>query len=405
MLTYAEALAALDALPIESRTEMLATHAAVGRVLATSVVMDRDQPGFDRATMDGFAIALDGKRDTFNIVSTVLAGQAHDGELLPGQAVRIMTGAPCPAGTTVVQVEKTETNESSVRVTDKAALQPAKNIAKRGEDAHEGDLILAARTRLSAPTVATAAMAGSREIEVYSCPTLGIVTTGDEVGGAGPAGIHDSNGPLLQAFAAAGGCPAERRHAIDEAEILRSTLAAAAENADIVITVGGVSMGTHDLVPGAAIDLGFVPVFHKVAIQPGKPVFVAQHADGTVFLGLPGNPVSVLATAHLFGLPLIGRFLGGWQPTWLSMPLTCDHVHRGKRHLFLPSVLGDGGVTPIPWNGSGDLLAAGAADGLIDLAAGSCNRAGDRVRFLPYLGHPAGERGLIPRRGAAGDHC
>ena len=113
----------------------------------------------------------------------------------------------------------------------------------------------------------------------------------------------------------------------------------------------------------------------------------------------------MLATAHLFGLPLIGRFLGGWQPTWLSLPLTCDHEHRGKRHLFLPGVLGDGGVTPIPWNGSGDLLAAGAADGLIDLAAGRRSAAGDPVRFLPFLGHVIGDRGRIPNRGTSGDHC
>ena len=405
MLTYAEALAALDALPIESRTETLGAHLALGRVLAEPVAMDRDQPSFDRATMDGFAIVLDGARDVFDIVSTVLAGQAHAGELAPRQAVRIMTGAPCPAGTTVVPVEKTEADGDRVRVTDTSALVPAKNIARRGEDARAGDQVLVAGTRLSPATVATAAMAGSAEIQVYSPPSLGIVTTGDEVGAAGPAGIHDSNGPLLQAFAAALGCPAERHHAVDDADALRGTLGRAAAKANVVITVGGVSMGTHDLVPGAALDLGFEPVFHKVAIQPGKPVFVARHPDGTIFLGLPGNPVSVLATAHLFGLPLIGRFLGGWRPTWLSLPLTCDHEHRGKRHLFLPGVLGDGGVTPIPWNGSGDLLAAGAGDGLIDLAAGRRSAAGDLVRFLPFLGHSIGDRGRIPMRGTSGEHC
>lgn len=404
VLTYPEALERIASLPVSVRREQVAASAAYGRVLAEPVRMDRDQPSFDRATMDGYAVALSGDQRSFRVVATVLAGQHYEKTVEPGDCVRIMTGAPCPGGTTVVPIERTDGGAEVVEI-EAAALIPDKNIARQGEDARAGDAVLKAGTRLGPATVSAAAMAGCGLLEVYAMPRVAIVTTGDEVGGSGPAGIHDSNGPLLLALCAGLGLSAQRVHCRDEPEALEQALRASAESAEVVVTVGGVSMGTHDLVPGCAERAGFVQVFHKVAVQPGKPVLVSQHASGALLAGLPGNPVSVLATAHLFLAPMLGRFLDGWTPPWLELPIAVAKQHRGRRHLFLPASLGDGGVRPVDWNGSGDLLAAATGDGLVELPVG-CNYApGDRVRFLPFLGHVTGERAAGRARDADGECC
>lgn len=402
MLTYPEALALLHQLPVEGRTERRALLRAGGLIAAQEVRIDRDQPGFDRSTMDGYAVCLDGDRDRFEVVGTVLAGQTHDGELAPGQAVRIMTGAPCPRGVTVVPIECTDGGDAEVHVTEAERLAPGRNIAWRGEDAHAGDVLVERGTRLGPGTLSVAAMAGLTEVQVWVPPRVAVVTTGDEVGCEGPAGIRDSNGPLLESLLCGSGSPVTRSHARDEEGALEAAIAAGAAAAEVVVTTGGVSMGSHDLVPDTIARLGFETIFHKVAVQPGKPILIARQPEtGRVFCGLPGNPVSVLATAHLFLLEALALFTPGWRPQWFELPIACDHVHTGRRHLFLPATL-DGGVRPVRWNGSGDLIAAATGDGLVDLPVGTDLKQGDLVRFLPFVGHQLGETGTLPPRGPRG---
>ena len=165
----------------------------------------------------------------------------------------------------------------------------------------------------------------------------------------------------------------------------------------MVVTTGGVSGSAADLVPAAAAALGFRTVFHQVAMQPGKPVLLAAHPDGQLLVGLPGNAVSVIATAHVILLPVLGRLGGGWSWRWTELPLARARA-GGKRHQFLPARLEAAGVAVVPWNGSGDLLAAGAADGLAELPAGAQLAAGAAVRFLPYVGGSAGGVVSLPPR-------
>jgi len=396
MLTYDEALALLRGLQVPAQTEELPIEHALGAVLAREVRAGCDQPPFDRATMDGIAVRS-GERRVFRVVGSVMAGERFEGVLAEDEAVAIMTGAPVPEGCGVVPVEVVERGGDPARVDPSWELRPGRNVARRGEDAQEGAAVLPAGARLSVACVAAAAMAGARTVEAWQPPRLGILTTGDEVGAGGPAGIQDSNGPLLAAFATALGLPFERAHAPDDAERMESVLRGLAERNEVVVTVGGVSMGEKDLVPAAAAEAGYRQLLHRVAIQPGKPLLLAQRDDGRTLMGLPGNPVSVLATAHLFLAPLVGRFLGGWEPTWLERPLAVGHTHRGKRRLFLPARLDESGLHPIAWNGSGDLYAAAHGDGLVDLEPGGAWSAGTVLRFLPYLGQGAGERALLPR--------
>ncbi|MBL4770333.1 MAG: molybdopterin molybdotransferase MoeA [Planctomycetes bacterium] len=409
MLSFEEAQALLSAQIVEGRVESVPMSASLqelmGRILAQPVTTESDQPSFDRATMDGYAVHLKEGATRFKVVDTVIAGQQLAGSIEPGQAIRIMTGAPCPSGLTVVPVERTDGGDDEVEI-EAAFLLPEKNIAWRGQDAKRGDRVIGAGCRLGPTTLSAAAMAGMEALVCHVPPRIAVVTTGDEIGSTGPASVRNSNGPLLGALCSALAVPVERRHALDKEDHLRQVLHESMGAADIVVTVGGVSMGTRDLVPGMARELGFEPIFHHVAMKPGKPLFFARHPDGTFFIGLPGNPVSVLVTAHLFLAPLIGRFMGDWRPRSFAMPLVRDHAYPGKRRLFLPARLEDGGVGTIDWNGSGDFYAAAYADGLIDLEPSSSWKAGDPVRFLPFLGHTPGETGLRPGYDATeGDCC
>ena len=397
MLTYTDALALLTALDVKPVHEQVPLANAFGRVLAQDIYLSGDQPPFDRATMDGYALCLKPGTTAYTVRGVVYAGSTFPDTLQPGEAVRIMTGAPVPHGTTVVPHELSDRGEHIVIITDPKARVPDRNIAWRGEDGRAGAVLVKSGTRLSPLVLSAAAMAGAGAIAVARAPRLALMTTGDEVGGGGPAGIIDSNGPFLSGFAASLGLTAMRSHASDHADAVRSTLETAMKQAEVIVTTGGVSAGAKDLVPAIAAELGFTTVFHHLAIQPGKPVLVMKR-DSHFLVGLPGNPVSVVATAHLILLPLLSRLLGALAPTWLELPLTAPTGNRGQRQLFLPSRLTSGGVTPIAWNGSGDLIAAASGDGLIDLPIGCDFNPGAIVRFLPYVGWQPGATGQLPER-------
>ncbi|HRV81049.1 MAG TPA: molybdopterin molybdotransferase MoeA [Planctomycetota bacterium] len=400
MLSFDEALELVNQLSVPVHTESVELDQAYGRVLAQPVLASNDQPPFDRATMDGYAVALAPGVTSYRVIDTILAGAHFEGTLQAGEAVRIMTGAPCPGGATVVAVERTNGGEAEVLI-EPEALEPGKNIAWKGQDARRGQTILASGLRLAPQTLSVAPGhgrgrkgLGSDRLLCYQNPSVGIVTTGDEIGAEGPAGVRNSNGPYLASLCTALGLERRCYHAKDEREKLAATLAQAASEHEVVVTVGGVSMGTVDLVPQTAEALGFRTLFHRVAMQPGKPVFLAQRADGKLLLGLPGNPVSVLVTAHLFLMPVLGRFQGGWQYPWQTRALAEDLEHKGTRRLFLPARLGSDGVVPVRWNGSGDFFAAAQGDGLLDLQPGGVWKRGHGLRFLPYWGHTPGETGL-----------
>jgi molybdopterin molybdotransferase len=413
MLSYAKAVAAIEELVCIPKLEPVPLSAALGMVIAEDIRLGNHQPPFDRATMDGYALMLDGDSASFHIMGSIVAGGSFAGTLKPGQGVRIMTGAPCPKDTTVVPLEATDRGEQQVKVTDRSCLVPGNNIAREGEDGRAGEIIVGAGTFMTPTTIAAAAMCGISEVTVLWPPRMAIITTGDEVGGSGDGAIVNSNGPFLSAFAHAVGVEATRIHVTDNKEQLLDAFHAAMLDADLIVSTGGVSAGDKDLVVECAKKVGFGTVFHNVAMQPGKPVYLGRYSakDSTArktkssevraqfFIGLPGNPVSVVATAHVFLLPLIGQLLGGWRREWLELPITMPWKHSGQRHLFLPGRLIKGGIEPVRWNGSGDLIAAATGDGLIDIPPSSSFKTGDHVRFLPYIGYEPGGRARMPARG------
>lgn len=391
-ISYDEALVRIAALEVRIDSERVALDQAAGLVLAKNVLAGSDQPPFDRSTMDGYALRPDPARRSWRVLGAIHAGET--GVIPEADACwRIMTGAPVPAGCAVVPIEATD--RGTVTMTVSEPITQVRNVALQGEDARVGARVLAAGSRLTPLALAACAMAGADAVKVRAKPRITVLTSGDEVGAAGPAGIRDSNGPFLAGWLGSLGLAARRQMLADQPDAVRAGLAQALEASDLVITTGGVSMGDRDLIPGALVELGCTILVHGVDIQPGKPVLLAQRGK-TLIAALPGNPVSVVATAHLFLLPMLVRWGVAAEMPWLELPLTAPASAKARR-LFLPGQFTPGGVAPVAWNGSGDLYAAAHGHGLLDLAPGCRLGPGDRVRFLPYVGGVPGVGSELPR--------
>ena len=353
-------------------------------VLADAVCADRDMPASDRAAMDGYAIRA-AEAGTIPVilraVGEVPAGSPIQPRLMPGECVRIFTGANVPTDAdTVVMVEDTETVASSSHDDQVRFLKPIRHgqhIFRRGENAIRGDVLIPAGTRLSAVHISLCATAGCDRPLVHQMPRVSIVTTGAELRDAGEhVGDHeirDSNGPMLAAVLAQHHFPCVgRRSAPDDVALLVRAMNQALDESDVVLTTGGVSVGKYDLVPDAVCNAGGKIIYHGVQIKPGKPQLFAAFPSGKCIFGLPGNPLSAMTGMHEFALPALRRLAGvpadQCRPM-LRLPVTADVHTKGKRrrHVLGRLVLQETGshVEPVPSVGSADLAAAGKADGTI----------------------------------------
>jgi len=373
---------------------------ALGRVLAENVVADRDQPPFDRAAMDGFAVRSGQVQAgrTFAVCGAIAAGaplRAYPDD--PGQVLRIATGSPVPAGSdSVVPNERADVQTGDMeRVQFSDSIQPGDNVHRRGSDATAGQTVMARGTRLGPHHIGIAASVGAIQLEVAQLPKVSLLTSGDEVRPAdtsaqclAPQQIRNSNGPMLSAFFAAAGVPhSDHQHLLDEPEQTLEGARAALSRSQLVVTVGGVSVGQRDLLPWAWRQLDLKTIIHGVAIQPGKPLFAAR-GQGVLVIGLPGNPVSALTTAHLFVWPVMRKMLGlaGALP-WRQLALAGSVKAISSRQLFRAArVLADGTAAVIDWHGSGDLMHTANANGFarLPLVAGQVER-GTPVPFLPLV--------------------
>lgn len=392
-------------------TESVPLLRAHGDVLAESIVAAMDLPPFDRAMMDGYAVhAADvaAAPCELHIAGDAPAGAVVEQAVQPGACLRINTGAPMPPGTdAVVPVEWTAPGSAADHVRVERSITVGRHVARRGENRRCGQVVLAAGTRLHAAQIAAAATANVETVTVHRRPRVGIVSTGDEVVELGsalrPGQIIDSNGPMLVALTReAGGRiftdddsqPRGWTHVRDEAELLREALIRALR-ADVVITVGGMSKGTLDLVPDAFERLGARWVFHGVAMRPGKPVAYGVGPDGQHIFGLPGNPVSSLVCFVLFvqmvidglqGLPATPpeRILATAAEPFLPV--------RDPRPAYVPARLdfrspGRQTIRPVPWRGSGDAIGAGRANALAHQPKGDVEiPVGTLLEAIPLAG-------------------
>jgi molybdopterin molybdotransferase len=360
-------------------SERVALEAAQGRILAVPVINADDYPAFNKAMMDGFAVraadcATSGAR--LKVVGFVPAGGEWTTPLGAAQAVQINTGAPVPAGAdAVVRVE--DTTISGDVVTVATVVKPHQCMTLRGSDRRKGETVLTPPLTIGPAHIAAAATAGAAMLEVAREVGVAIVSTGDELvppGTARKAGqIFDSNGPMLAALMRQFGASPRNLGVVrdDEGELTERLREALRE--PVVLTVGGMSMGTLDLVPRAFESLGVRWLFHGVEVRPGKPVAYGRGPDGQHVFGLPGNPVSAFVCSWLFARMAI-RGLQGFRPeppprlrALLSTALT---PHRDSRPAYVPArVWNDAGrgltTEPCPWSGSADPFGLAMANALL----------------------------------------
>ena len=325
MLAFADARARLLAAARRLPSEHVALGDASGRVLAEDLVAREPWPAFAYSAMDGYAVAtadLSGRGPwELAVVGESRAGRVPPG-LAAGGACRILTGAPIPAGADAVIMQEGVARQGNIVAFD-VPPKAGQHIRRVGEDLAADSVAIAAGTRMTPGALALAAMLDRADVVVARRPRVVIVCTGDELRPAGsekrPASIPESNSAALAALAAQASASVRIAPMVgDDAEATMQSIQHALKEADVLLTVGGVSVGDHDVVRDALERAGVALDFWKVAIKPGKPIVVGRSAGAHV-LGLPGNPASALVTFAVFGMPLLRAMQGDARP--LPIPL------------------------------------------------------------------------------------
>jgi molybdopterin molybdotransferase len=388
MILVEEALRHCLALAAPLPFENLGLAEAAGRWMCLPATASRDQPPFAASAMDGYAVQGDpGPDDNFAVIGEAGAGHAFFGQVGPGQAVRIFTGAPLPMGATRVIIQ-----EDVVRLGDriilKEGLDTATHVRPQGQDFRAGDSLSPRRLRPN--DLALLAAMNIPAVIVTRKPVVALIATGDELvmpgETPGPDQIIASNSFALKAMIEAEGGQARLLPIARDNEAELATVLGLAEGADLIVTIGGASVGDHDLVAKAA---GFKADFWKIAMRPGKPL-MAGRLNGVPMLGLPGNPVSAIVCGHLFVLPMVRTMLG--QPDPAPHPreavLTTDLPANGPRAHYMRARLSPGSglprITPFERQDSALLSILGQADALLIRPVDDAPRgAGTTVSYLP----------------------
>ncbi|MBL8202249.1 MAG: molybdopterin molybdotransferase MoeA [Chromatiales bacterium] len=373
--------------------------AAQGEILRQAITAERDQPPFDRVTMDGIAIPhatfAAGLR-TFRVAGTQGAGSTPAPLPDDRSCVAIMTGAALPPGAdTVVPLERIRRDGDSATIEAGYAPAAGQFVHRRASDHRQGATLLSPGTQLGAPEMAILTVGGVDTVEVARRPAITIVSTGDELVDVGqpiaPAQIRSSNDrAIAAALATRGFIDCDRLHLPDDRTVLETALGELLAEQDVLILTGGVSMGEFDYVPQVLLSLGMELVFHKVLQRPGMPLWFGVSPAGKPVFALPGNPVSSLVCLVRYVAPALVAALGATPRP--------DVVARLDRHVqfepdlayFLPVTLSYGAdgeclATPKPTNTSGDFVALGGTDGFVELPRGMSDFApGYTARFYGW---------------------
>jgi molybdopterin molybdotransferase len=356
---------------------------ALGRVLTRALASPIDHPPFDKSAMDGYAYSGISSDGVYRVVDAVAAGR--EAFRSPGreEVVKVMTGAPVPAGVLGVQrVEWTKDagrNEAGGQSVAFTKAERLSNVIHRGENLAAGAPLLSPRV-LAPQDIGILAAAGFAQIEAAVRPLVGVVSTGDELSAQGQALsgalIYDSNGPQLAAQARAAGVLTSFYGQVpDEGKELGEVLGRALDECEVLLVSGGVSMGDFDYVPSILRELGVEPVFHKLAMRPGKPTFFGTRR-GTAVFGLPGNPVSTFVNFEVLVKPCLYAMMGlDWLPP-IAVAALGEGVDRREtdRVEFLPARLIPAAqgfeALPLAYHGSSMITVLAEADVLLRLEIG-----------------------------------
>ncbi len=380
-------------LQIASRREprTVPLEEACGLELAESVAATSDQPAFARAMMDGFAVRLADAGRTVPLIGSVAAGQAPPESLPEEGCIEIMTGAACPPGTEAV-VPKEHVRRAGNEVTLPSRIVRGQHIAPVGSECRKGDVLLEVGNMVTPLAVAAMASFGIRAVRTIPKPSVGIITTGEELvpyhSEPGPGQIRNTNGPMLAALCRWQGLQQpDYLHAADQVEAIVEALRELMTK-DIVLLTGGVSVGTYDLVPLAVRNYGAELVFHKVAQKPGKPLLFARRGSQLVF-GLPGNPLASHFCFHRYVAAAARQMCGSQAVTPSETARLAAPIDpKPGRAWFVPGIAfadSSGGcwlVRPLPGASSADVFSSCRANCYIEIPAGrSPVPEGETVRF------------------------
>jgi len=381
VITTAEATQAIaDAMPAFA-TETVALDSAAGRVLQQVVSAERDQPPFDRVTMDGISVrheSLAGGNRRFTIQGTQHAGDPVQSLSSANNCIEIMTGGVLPTDSDcVIPVERIDVQDGIATVEEGYAAERGQFVHPQGSDYPAGQEILQAGRMITPMDVAIIASCGLESVQVSSQPVIGVVSTGNELVRPGkPVDTHQvrlSNGPALVAMLRQQGFQQTAdEHLVDEPDRLRERLAEILDESSVLILSGGVSMGKADYVPQVLGELGVEVVFHKISQRPGKPMWFGIGPDLQTVFALPGNPVSSLVCCRQYVLPALWRASGREVPQSEFAVLAEDFTFNAKLTCFLPVRIksGDDGrvmAIPVETNTSGDFASLSRTDGYVEL--------------------------------------
>ncbi|WP_420002934.1 gephyrin-like molybdotransferase Glp [Arenibacterium sp. LLYu02] len=388
MISVAEARAALLDLVSTLEVEYVPLAEAAGRVLAEPVSATRDQPPFDASAMDGYAVnATEVELHAmFKVVGEAAAGHGFSGKLGAGQAVRIFTGAPVPEGASFVVIqEDVDRKGSLITIKDDPGSNP--NIRARGRDFAVGQTIAAPR-RLRPTDIALLAAMNIASVPVYRRPVVALMSTGDELvmpgDTPGPDQIIVSNTFGLKAMLEAEGAEVRLLPIARDTEASLRMAFSLTEDADLVVTIGGASVGDHDLVAGVAESLGLERAFYKVAMRPGKPLMAGKFGSRAM-IGLPGNPVSAMVCGRVFVTPMV-RAMQGLVQTAEGVhraPLGIEMEANGPRQHYMRAYWQDDALVPFDSQDSSLLSVLAQAEVLIIRPPHApAAKAGDLVDYL-----------------------
>jgi len=399
MISVAEAIQIVRQQTQALSSERVPLEHALGRVLAADVIADTDLPPFDRAQMDGYAVRAHDVKEApvrLRIAGESAAGRGWHHQLEEGQAVRIMTGAPVPAGAdSVQQVELTHELKDGTVVELLESVELGKSIVQRGAEIQSGEVVLRAGTTINAAMMAVLAAFGYAQVEVFLKPRVAVLATGTELVAVdqkpGQDQIRDSNNYSISAYAELAGAVVERMPLTgDETSLLKTQLAEAAKRCDLIVTSGGVSMGVYDVTKAALKELDAELFFERVALRPGKPTVFARLPNGTLVFGLPGNPVSVSVTFNLFARTALLAMQGTAEPALKRETAVLARVVKGTtdRESYLPAQITSNDdaelvAFPLKWGGSSDFVAFALTTALVIVPANvNAIEAGSLVSVL-----------------------
>lgn len=378
LLPVEEAQARLLALREPLGSENVIFSQSFGRYLSQDILAQRDQPSGDLSAMDGYAIRSADLPGPWAVTGEIAAGSMPLQRVGPGEAMRIFTGAMLPEGADTIVIQEDAIAEGThLRLATADEIRPGQHVRSRASDFPAGARLLAAGTRVTPGVIAAAIMSGAAQLPVGTRPRVAIITTGDELVQPGhalaPGQIPDSNGTMLAAML--GTEPADVSlplHVRDDRLMISRVLSDLARRHDVIVTVGGASVGDHDHVRGALEDAGGSLDFWKIAMRPGKPLIAGRIGDA-ILLGLPGNPSSAFVTATLFLLPLVRHLAGARAPLpeVRQASLAAALGPGGKRRDYLRARLEGGLLSVFDGQDSGRTVPLAEANALVirDIAA------------------------------------